>query len=741
MVLSRVDAFIFALTATTSSVALMASQAMAEDVDSDGEIMVMEEVVVSAQRRDTTILEVPVSVTAIGGTELENTSATSIMDYAAKIPGLNLVGGGTPGQVTLTLRGVSSSVGGGANVATYIDETPVGSSSIYSRASILQLDFFPYDIERLEIVRGPQGTLYGASAMGGLIKYVTKKPNLQEVRMRGGAGLRSVEGGGDLGYNVQGSVSVPLVKDSLGMSVSGYHSNTPGYIDNYRRGEDDINEVRQSGARVALQWNPSEKIDINLSGIVQDVDADDQATIFLDPTSSEPVVDELSTGAYLREPFKKTMYFTALNISWNIGVADLVSSSSYSYTKTRDGIDGTSVYGGLVPIFSGGAVPEGNIYYDNTVKVKKYTQELRLVSSDEEAAFQWILGGFFTDETATNAQYFTAEDPAGNLVDFLNPMADILLDSSYKEYAVYGDVTVDFTDRFELTAGLRWSKNDQVYTEYDDGLFYGFMGSAMGGASSEEIVTYMVSPKYTLSEDLMVYARYATGYRPGGPNVAIFGIPPQVDSDTLDSYEIGLKGRLLDGKLTLEGALFQNDWQGLQVTASGGGFGWLENGGDARVKGLELSSSVNVTPEFKLSFNASYTHTEFLDDAPSLGAVAGDRIPFVPDWLIGATADYGFQVSGGWTGWVSGSVRYVDDQTYFIPDIGASRTMDSYTTVDLRAGFENGPWEVKLFANNLTNRHAHTDESLLVNFFGVPVNGQATILQPRTIGISVGYSY
>ena len=741
MIISRVDAFVFALTATTSSVALLASQAMAEDVAGDSEVMVMEEIVVSAQRRDTTILEVPVSVTAIGGAELEKTAATSIMDYAAKIPGLNLVGGGTPGQVTLTLRGVSSNVGGGANVATYIDDTPVGSSSLHSRARTLQLDFFPYDIERLEVVRGPQGTLYGASAMGGLVKYVTRKPDLEEIKVRGGAGLRSVKGGDDLGYDVQGSVSVPLVNNELGMSVSAYHSNTPGYIDNYRRGEEDINELRQSGVRVALQWNPNEKIDVNLSGIIQDVDADGQSNIFLDPTSFEPVVDELSTGAYLREPFTKTMYFTALNVSWDIGVADFISSTSYSEVKTRDGIDGTTVYGGLIPILSGGAIPQGNIYYDNTVKVTKFTQELRLVSSDDEALFQWIIGGFYTDESAGNAQFFTAEDPAGNLIDALNPMADILLDSDYKEYAVYGDVTVDITDRFEITGGLRWSRNEQDYVEYSDGLFYGFVASALPGASSENVVTYMISPKYTLSEDMMVYARFATGYRPGGPNVAILDVPPQVDSDTLDSYELGLKGRLLDGQLTFESALFLNNWKGLQVAASGGGFGWLENGGDARVKGVELSSAINVTPEFTLSFNASYTNTEFLDDAPSLGAVAGDRIPFVPDWLIGATADYRFQVSGDWTGWVSGSVRYVDDQTYFVPDIGVSRTLDSYTTVDLRAGFENGPWEVKLFANNLTNSHAHTNESLLVNFFGMPVNGQASILQPRTIGISFGYSY
>ena len=732
-----------ALCGALSSMVWISTEALADETaaEADQDTMVQDVIVVSAQRRDTTILEVPVSVTAVGGGELEQVSAVNIQDYAAKIPGLNIVGGGTPGQATLTLRGVSSNVGGGANVATYIDDTPVGSSSIYSRANALQLDLFPYDLERLEVVRGPQGTLYGASAMGGLLKYVTKKPSLDETTFRVEAGVRTVSGGDDPGYSIQGAVSTPLVRDKLGVSLSGYQSTTPGYIDNYRTGRENINEVQQSGARLALQWAPNADLSVNLSAILQEVDADDQATVFLDPTTSEPVAGDLGTGAYLSEPFESTMSLTALNVGWNLGVAEFVSSTSYSDVETRDGGDGTSVYGGLIPVFTGGAVPEGNIFYDNTVGIEKFTQELRLVSSEGEGLIGWIIGAFYTDETAYQSQYFTAWDTSGSPLASLNPMADILLDSTYTEYAVYGDVTLNLTERLEVTGGVRWSRNEQDYIQSQDGLFYGFVASSVPGSSSEDVVTYMLSPKYSVSDDVMVYARFATGYRPGGPNATLPGVPPQVDSDTLDSYEVGLKARLFGGNMTLETAAFQNDWDGLQVTTSSGGFAWLENGGNARVKGAELASSLVLSPEFTLGFNASYTDTKFLRDEPSFGAMAGDRIPFVPEWLLGGSLDYRYDLAAGWSGWVSGTARYVGDQAYYVTDTGDSRTMDSYAFAGLSAGLNKGPWELKVYANNLTDSHAHTRESLLVSFSGDPVNGEAAVLQPRTVGVSVGYSF
>ena len=244
----------------------------------------LDRVVVTANKRVENIRDVAASITVIGERQLENIGASSLADYAALIPGLQIQDNGTPGQTSVTLRGIAN-LSSGATVATYIDEVPVGSSGIYQGANTLMLDVLPYDISRVEVLRGPQGTLYGAGAIGGLLKYVTRAPEISGDEFRLGFGLRTVAGGAD-GWNARFGASVPLVEDRLGLRISFARNDLPGYTDNIVDGRKDINGAEQIGARAALFWD-GDAFDLNLSFLEQRINADERGGTALDPVDPE----------------------------------------------------------------------------------------------------------------------------------------------------------------------------------------------------------------------------------------------------------------------------------------------------------------------------------------------------------------------------------------------------------------------------------------------------------------------
>ncbi|MGH8635183.1 MAG: TonB-dependent receptor, partial [Burkholderiales bacterium] len=326
------------------SIALGGGSAWAQQAP--GERVALGEVVVTAQKREETLREVPLSVSVISSQQLEDFHVTRLTDIAAYVPGLQVTSSGAPGLTSISLRGIAP-VSASATVATYIDENPLGSSGFFQAANALALDLLPYDIERVEVLRGPQGTLYGASAMGGLLKYVTRGPDLSDGEFRIGIGASDVEGAGDLGRDLRVGANLPLVEGRLALRASYARNEIPGYVDDAQRGGQDINDGTQESARVALLWQVSDAVGLDFTATRQSIDSDNNGTVALNTATQGPLLDDLQTLRFVDEPFEKEIDFYSATLNWDLGWADFISASGYSDVSTDVRQDFTFAFGEL----------------------------------------------------------------------------------------------------------------------------------------------------------------------------------------------------------------------------------------------------------------------------------------------------------------------------------------------------------------------------------------------------------
>lgn len=726
--------------ASSVGLALLASgSAFAQAVPATGSrFATIEEVVVTAQKREENAHDVPVSISVVGDQQLQDLHVTQLTDIAAYVPGFQVDSGGSPGQTALSLRGTAP-VGPGQSVGSYIDDTPVGSSSFYARGVIFALDLLPYDIERLEVLRGPQGTLYGASTIGGLLKYVTRAPDLSNFEVHAGADAFSMKDADDLGVGGRVGINAPLVEGKVAVRASYAYQRTPGYIDNPTLDREDQNEYTQDGGRVALLWKFNDAISLRLSGMWQSVDSDNNATeVFSLPPALVAVGGGRINNNVVDEPFTKDLAYYSATLNWDLGWGDFVSATSYSDTDTRQVVDGTPTYGVIFALFAG--IPNGQAPFVLDLNLKKWTQEFRLTSHQGEH-IEWLAGGFFTDEDSANRQTVSGQFPGGAPIPGLSMLADISIPTKYREYAVFGDFTYKFTDRFDVTVGGRWATNDQDFDQISAGGPLVPAGSAPS-SSSEDVWTYMFSPRFRVSEDTMIYGRVANGYRPGGPNVPLAGAPRQVDADSLVNYEVGLKTQFLERRAFADIALFYMDWSDIQLVVVSGGVSYLSNAGSAKTQGVELSTAFMPVDGLRLGLNAAYTDAKLTEDAPAPGTGRdGDRLPRIPKWSGSLTADYSFALPNTWTARVGAGYRYV---TKRLSDLQSSPDVieaDKYSALDLSASVANGGWSVRLFARNVTDEHGVLTNSVVSNALGQPQFASGTPLQPRTIGLAVDVTF
>lgn len=685
----------------------------------------LEEIIVTAQKRSESIQSVPASVSFVDATKLLSQGAKSLQDYAAYVPGLQVDTAGTPGQTTITLRGIAP-LGSGSAVGSYVDDAPLGSSGFYAMANSFQLDLLPYDLRGVEVLRGPQGTLYGASTMGGLVKYVLVKPDSSEFSAALGADATSIRSGEDVGAAGRGMLNAPLIPGVLALRVSGFYQQTPGYIDDPGRGREDINEVSQRGGRLALGWTPTADLEVTLDAMRQVIDSDGNAAVLLDPVTQRPLNADLATSLALDEPFRQDADFLKGSINWTVPFGTVSSVSSYGDSRNRQSFD--------VSVISGGAflVPQ---FVD--IHLRKFTQELRLTSNADQTV-EWMLGGFYTLERVTNDQYVGALDFDSQPLAGLDPLLIASIPSRYEEQAVFGNLTWHINDRWSVNGGVRFSRNDQHYTQFTSGAFG--IGDG-GGSSDEDVTTYSTSVKYQLSDGAMLYARVASGYQPGGPNVAAAGIPPTVGPSKLVNYEAGLKTRGLQNRLMLDVSLFRMDWQDIQVLASAPvtNTNFLINGGEARSQGVEASMTVRPVEQIVLSTNFAYTDAKFTVNIPELNAAVGQRLPHVPRYAASGTAEYLFDLASAWEARVGAGVRYTDERpSYLFSPVSSPLVYRerSYVAVDLSASIASDGWKVGLFARNLLDERAFITNTPVS---GVQLN--AAVLQPRTIGLSIDRSF
>ncbi len=710
--------------------------AQAQDTARQDETVTLEAVIATAQKRSENIMEVPAGISVISEDRLETLNATQLTDFAAYVPGFQVDSGGAPGKVGMSLRGLAA-IGDSAVVGTYIDETPLNSSNSFQRATGYALDLLPYDIESVEVLRGPQGTLYGASSMGGLFKYITKSGDVDNFEMRAGADVSTLEGTSDLAYGTRMAFNAPLVPGRLGLRASFARKETPGYIDNPVIGVKDYNGNYQLASRLALNWLLSENVSLRLQGLWQTVDSDSNAQMALDPVTRQPIHGDLTDNAAITEPYRNELNYYSAILDWDLGWGDFVSATSYSKTAMRQLQDVTAVYAPLMPLFLG--LPEGQTPFDLFLGQRKWTQEMRLTSKPSDR-FEWLVGGFYTHEDGNNVQILEAYDANGEYITIpgVNPFVYGTLPAKFRERALFADATYKFSPKFDVSLGARLARNDQVYVQTLDGALVA-PGREVG-ASEETVDTYKLAARWHLNADSMLYARAATGFRPGGPNILQPGIPPTVDSDTAVNYELGWKGQFWGNRAMVDIAAFQVDWEDMKIiVVNDQGIGYAANAGTARSRGLELSSLFRVTGGLTLGLNGAYTDAVINDDLPDdvTATITPGRMPYVSRLSGAVTLDYAFDVGGDWSARIGGGYRHVGDR---ITTDGIA--IDSYRALDLHADVSNLNWTVRLFVKNATDERAFVSIVPVTSAIADdPSYLRGIPIQPRTIGISVDYRY
>ncbi|KRD34614.1 hypothetical protein ASE35_07645 [Lysobacter sp. Root916] len=699
----------------------------------------LETVTVTAQKRAEDERKVPAAISVVGEQQLESQHVTQLSDLNGYLPAMTIDDGGTPGQTSVSLRGIPT-LGPSAVVAAYIDDTPLGSSGNLARSGAFLLDLLPYDIERVEVLRGPQGTLYGASAMGGLLKYVLKDPDLDAHEGRAGVGVSNVKGADGTGWNARASVNAPLIPGKLALRASFANEFTPGWVDNAFSGRKGINDTHQRSGLASVLWQPNDDVRLKVTALHQRIDADDNSLVTLDALTLQPSFGRDATGKPVRERFEKQVDYLAATLNWDLAWANFVSATSYSKTDLLQVNDLSKTYGPIIPLLLG--EPEGRSVFPLTLGLKKWTQEFRLASKSE-GPVEWMLGAFYTDERSTNHQSASAESLAG-VPTVLDPLLVADLPSSYREHALFGNLTYKFSERFDVTAGLRYASNDQSFKQIISAGSLADVG-VTPGASSEEVVTYLLGSRWHLSDDDMLYLRVASGYRPGGPNVALQDVPPTVDADSLVNYELGWKSLLLDGRASIDLAAYRIDWKDIQLSATtANGLSYLTNAGRARSEGVELTSAFKLTPNLLAGFNASYTNAKLLDNkaGPALGGRKGDHLPGVPKWTMAATADYNFALPAGMSGHIGGSYHWLGERKTNVDSNPRAVKLDSSGQLNLNADISKGRWTLRLYVRNLTDNRDYSSIGPVfdaVNGRRAPNEGlrewQAVRLQPRTVGL------
>lgn len=696
------------------------------------------EIVVTAQKRVQNVQDVPISIAVVNGEELQEQGSASLVDYAGYVPGMNVSNDGTPGQTTITLRGVAP-LNGSQTVGIYLDDAPVGSSAIYNRAGSFTIDLMPYDLERIEVLKGPQGTLYGASSIGGLLKYVTVQPDTRAFKVRAGIEGFTIKGGDGLGWGGQVYVNAPIATDTLAISGSFAWRKTPGWVDSVNNATlKDQNDYEQRGGRAALLWQPTPELSIKLAGIWQSLDSDGNG-IYAADLAGNRLGDGRSFNNFVPESFDIDLDYYSATIDYDFGAAVLTSATTFSETQSRQVQDASYAFGVLFPLLTGGTVDPGITPFSLDLGLKKWTQEVRL-ASPSGGRFEWMIGGFFTDEETSNAQLVRSFDMDGNSIPGLDPLAIVGLPATYKEYAVFGNATFKLSEQFEVTGGLRWARNEQTFRQISSGAIVPQADDP--GESAESVWTFSVSPQFHINEDAMLYARVATGYRPGGPNVIVPNVPPSVDADRMTNYEVGLKADFADRMVSVDAAFFWMDWTDIQVTRAFGGVSGGANGGKATSKGFEGSLALRPAPGLTISATGSYTDASLSEDVPEISGVKGDRLPAVPKFAGALRADYEFELGGNTTGSFGAGIRHASNRLSLVESDPLVARAKAYTSVDLNASVTfNDHWTLRAYARNLLDNKGEMARSTLADGLNQPSFLAISPLQPRTIGVALDMAF
>ena len=683
---------------------------------------------------------------------------------ARQTPSLVVVSAG-PGENELIIRGISSTAGTTSTVGYYLDDTPLQPSS---NAALLSqrgaIDPSLFDLQRVEVLRGPQGTLYGSSSMGGTVKYVTYQPTLTRFEAKAQTEVSGTDGGG-LNTLVNGTVNIPLVQDKVAARITAYYRYDDGYIDRYPIDPDnylgvkpgaspdkDVNTQNTGGFRAQLRIQPDATLSITPSVFYQYMRLGAPFQVDIPPGSLQNLIQTRDTA----EPTDERSTIVNLSIHKQFPLFEVVSSTSYLDRVVKLREDSSKV---LALFFS---PPQTFVYpalITGSYANKEFTEELRATSSFE-GPFQIIAGGYYHRTFAPLAS--AIPDPAGYDTAFGAPFGGAPFyigtrKATLQETAFFSEASLALGRGITARAGVRAFDVDQRFYQTGDGVFNGLAFTAVNNRSSET----GVNPKFNLDWQIdpthMLYATISRGYRPGGPNnpapaavcgadVSALGLSTsqlnEYGSDHLWNYEVGAKTSWLDRRLTVNGSLYYIDWsQVQQQIVLNCGFNITANFGSAISKGAELETSFRPFRDLKLSGGFGYTDATLRSGIPGSGAQKGDPLQNVPAWNAAATGEYTRRLNDDFSGFALLNATYTSDSDALYDRTSPFYLKKGYTLVNLRLGVDRGAqWEAALFVTNLLDKIGETDLPTAIAA-DLPTTRRYAITQPRTVGVSLSYKY
>lgn len=696
----------------------------------------LQQVIVTAEKRSERVQDVPVPLTDISAATLVESNQPSLQDYYSSIPGLSVMPvGATGGQTIITIRGITTGFGN-PTVGMTVDDVPIGSS--YQGQGQILIDMDPSDLRAIEVLRGPQGTLYGASSMGGLIRYVTVDPSTDGVHGSFEAGTDEVYNGAGPGYDVRGAINVPLT-DTTALRASVFTREDPGYIDNPVRNIHGVNETHVSGGRISALWRPSELFSLKVSSLYQDFKADGTNEVDV-PTAGIPQTAGLGDLQQNYIPgagkFDRVFQLDSAVLTAKLGTVDLTSVTGYSRSNSRQTWDWSYLVSGAIQSLFG--VTGSRL--DTHQWTDKFSQEVR-ASVPIGKKLEWLVGGFYTHELSPGTQLIPVENSvSGEVVG--NFGGDVLA-TTFSEYAAFTDLTVKLTDRLDVQLGGRESHIEQVSKP---GLYF---GPLYGGGtrlnpelnSAANAFTYLLTPRFKVSPDLMVYVRLASGYRAGGANSDHLLdplVPSAVNSDTTRNYEIGVKGDLLDRRLSFAASLYYIDWKSIQLTLLDPitENGYSANGSRAKSEGVELSIDAKPLPGLTLGAWLTYDDaalTEALPGNSTVYGIAGSKLPYSSDLSGNLSAEQAFPINSDLTGFVGGTLSYVGAREgSFVARLSRRQYYPPYAKADLHAGLQYDSWTLNAYVNNVADKRG-----VLGGGVGSFPSYAFDYIQPRTVGLSL----
>jgi iron complex outermembrane receptor protein len=733
------------------------------------EKLVLEEVVVTAQKRIERVQDVPVSVSVINNQDIERRGVIGMEDYLRSVPGVNQIDNGAQSNA-IVIRGIGTSpqfenFSSGTTVASYFDETPITAAAGLGAGGI---DVRPVDIERIEVLRGPQGATYGAASLGGALRIIPTKPKLDSFGAKLVASFSDTSAAGSESSMVQGVVNLPVITDTFGLRAVGYRYDDSGFYrndvgndaaaiaiaDRFDFGDavrgfhqDDVGRMHSIGGRLAALWRVTEKLDLSLNFLTQEIEQDG-APVATSGTYTQSRWPVFETARIRSEEPGETA-------DTDIDLLNAVLNYNFSWATLTAAVSKIDSGSGYVTAVVPTLPLSGTIESD----FESVTAETRLVSH-LDGRLQFLAGLYYEDIAESYDQVSgwmgsTATIPYRPITD---PIGITQQTRDLEQRALFGEVSYALTQKLTATVGGRFFEYERDETQLAEG---GIRSIAIGsgvrteGQSEESNSSLKANLSFKPTDTSLFYASWAEGFRLGRPSP---GLPQGacdtngdgiidgsnvtiastriIDSDFLESYEVGSKLMLFDRRLSLEASAYHIKWDGLPTRSSvpACGFTYTANVGEATSDGVELQARISVLNGLTVDVGGSYNEAELSKAAPALNAPKGSPLPGSPKVSANFSAQYEFQALGH-DAFVRADSLYAGE---FYGDLLESPGTSSgdYIKVDARAGIEIRNLSVELFVRNLTNEDAYTWRGLTAgtSFFGYR-------LRPRTVGIQLGYSF